>query len=145
MGSSNHAASKASPCIWPRIAGISLSEAIPGGRGGGQDDEEKAIEKRTRTSMNIQRLKNDLKLLLECQALNKEDRSLTDGPCAEAKKRKILSVKNVDELTDEKIELYTNRMKETILKERTKATRQAAANKRTETRREMERIQTQGL
>ena len=40
---------------------------------------------------------------------------------AEAKKRKILSVKNVDELTDEKIELYTNRMKETILKERTKA------------------------
>ena len=47
---------------------------------------------------------------------------------AEAKKRKILSVKNVDELTDEKIELYTNRMKETILKERTKATRQAAGN-----------------
>ena len=40
---------------------------------------------------------------------------------AEAKKRKILSVKNVDELTDEKIELYTNRMKETILKDRTKA------------------------
>jgi len=40
---------------------------------------------------------------------------------AEAKKRKILSVKNVGELTDEKIELYTNRMKETILKERTKA------------------------
>jgi len=39
----------------------------------------------------------------------------------EAKKRKILSVKNVGELTDEKIELYTNRMKETILKERTKA------------------------
>ena len=77
-----------------------------------------------------------------------------------------MSVKNVDELTDEKIELYTNRMKETILKERTKATRQAAgndkidvkttltclnesnpfvANKRTETRREMERRQTQGL
>ena len=45
------------------------------------NDEEKAIEKRARTSMNIQRLKNDLKLLLECQALNKEDRSLTDGPC----------------------------------------------------------------
>ena len=63
------------------LLGISLSEAIPGGRGGGQDDEEKAIEKRARTSMNIQRLKNDLKLLLECQALNKEDRSLTDGPC----------------------------------------------------------------
>ena len=42
----------------------------------------------------------------------------------EAKKRKILSVKNVGELTDEKIELYTNRMKETILKERTKAKRQ---------------------
>ena len=63
------------------LLGISLSEAIPGGRGGGQDDEEKAIEKRARTSMNIQRLKNDLKILLECQALNKEDRSLTDGPC----------------------------------------------------------------
>ena len=63
------------------LLGISLSEAIPEGRGGGQDDEEKAIEKRARTSMNIQRLKNDLKLLLECQALNKEDRSLTDGPC----------------------------------------------------------------
>ena len=46
----------------------------------------------------------------------------------EAKKRKILSAKNVGELTDEKIELYTNRMKETILKERTKATRQAAGN-----------------
>merc|ERR1712062_577100 len=127
------------------LLGISLSEAIPGGRGGGQEDKEKAIQKRTRTSMNIQRLKNDLKILLECQALNKVDRSLTDGPCAEAKKRKILSVKNVDELTDEKIELYTNRMKETILKERTKATRQAAASKRTETRREMERRQTQGL
>merc|ERR1712029_1326203 len=82
---------------------------------------EKTIEKRARTSMNIQRLKNDLKLLLECQALKKVDRSLTDGPCGEAKKRKILSVKNVGELTDEKIELYTNRMKETILKERTKA------------------------
>ena len=39
-----------------------------------------------------------------------------------------MSVKNVGELTDEKIELYTNRMKETILKERTKATRQAAGN-----------------
>ena len=63
------------------LLGISLSEAIPGGRGGGQDDKEKTIEKRARTSMNIQRLKNDLKLLLECQALNKEDRSLTDGPC----------------------------------------------------------------
>ena len=47
---------------------------------------------------------------------------------AEAKKRKILSVKNAEELTDEKVELYTNRMKETILRERTKATRQAAGN-----------------
>merc|ERR1712062_815984 len=112
---------------------------------GRNNERRQAIEERKRTSMNIQRLKNDLKILLECQALNKADRSLTDGPCAEAKKRKILSVKNVNELTDEKIELYTNRMKETILKERTKATRQAAANKRTEPRREMERRQTQGL
>ena len=47
---------------------------------------------------------------------------------AEAKKRKILSVKNAEELTDEKVELYTKRMKETILRERTKATRQAAGN-----------------
>ena len=47
----------------------------------GDYDEEKAIEKRARTSMNIQRLKNDLKILLECQALKKADRSLTDGPC----------------------------------------------------------------
>merc|ERR1712141_64446 len=118
----------------------------PSWRTNGRNNERRqAIGERKRTSMNIQRLKNDLKILLECQALNKVDRSLTDGPCAEAKKRKILSVKNVDELTDEKIELYTNRMKETILKERTKATRQAAANKRTETRREMERRQTQGL
>merc|ERR1712062_686519 len=92
------------------------------------NDEEKTIEKRARTSMNIQRLKNDLKIPLECQALKKVDRSLTDGPRFEAKKRKILSVKNVGELTDEKIELYTNRMKETILKERTKATSQAAGN-----------------
>merc|ERR1711953_1447448 len=95
--------------------------------------------------INIQRIQNDLKSLVECQALKKEDRSLTDGPCAEAKKRKILSVKNAEELTNEKVELYTNRMKETILRERTKATRQAAANKRTETRREMERRQTQGF
>lgn len=32
-------------------------------------------------NQNIQRLKNGLKLLLECQQLDKEDRSLTDGPC----------------------------------------------------------------
>ena len=45
------------------------------------NDEEKGIEERKVTSMNIQRLKNDLKILLECQALKKVDRSLTDGPC----------------------------------------------------------------
>jgi len=76
-------------------------------------------------SQNIQRLKNGLKLLLECQQLDKEDRSLTDGPCADAKKQKILSVKNLEDLTDEKIELYTNRMKDTILKERQKAAKTA--------------------
>jgi len=118
----------------------------PSWRTNGRNNErQKAIEERKRTMINIQRIQNDLKSLVECQALNKEDRSLTDGPCAEAKKRKILSVKNAEELTDEKVELYTNRMKETILRERSKATRQAAANKRTETRREMERRQTQGF
>ena len=48
---------------------------------GRNNEQRKAIEERKRTSMNIQRLKNDLKILLECQALNKADRSLTDGPC----------------------------------------------------------------
>ena len=32
-------------------------------------------------SGNIQRLKNGLKVLLECQQLDQKDRSLTDGPC----------------------------------------------------------------
>merc|ERR1712012_1232276 len=84
--------------------------------------------------MNIQRIKNDLKYLVECQALEQMNRSLTDGPCVEAKNRKILPVRSIDELTDEKVELYVNRMKETILKEREKATRQALANRRTDTK-----------
>jgi len=98
-----------------------------------------------RPTTNIQRLKNGLKLLLECQQLDKEDRSLTDGPCAKAKKWRILSVKNLEDLTDEKIELYVNRMKDTILKEREKAAKNAAANRKTDTRRQKERRQIQGL
>jgi len=96
-------------------------------------------------NQNLLRLKNGLKVLLQCQQLDQKDRSLTDGPCAEAKKRKILSVKNLEDLTDEKIELYTNRMKETILKERQKAAKKAAANRKTEARRDKERRQIQGL
>ena len=38
------------------LLGISLSEAIPGGRGGGQDDEEKAIEKRDDFGALVRRL-----------------------------------------------------------------------------------------
>ena len=48
---------------------------------GRNNERQKAIEERKRTMINIQRIQNDLKSLVECQALNKEDRSLTDGPC----------------------------------------------------------------
>lgn len=78
-------------------------------------------------------------------------------------------MKNLEDLTDEKIELYVNRMKETILKEREKAAKKAAgkpfslntkqnnilrydiftqfhlANRKTDTRRQKERRQIQGL